>query len=73
MKPQNINRLIVGDIIEFTNLLGLTIKETIVRTTDKSVFYKNGSRESWNTFNYCIKKYNAKITRIRKGVDHDSN
>lgn len=61
---QQINKhnLKVGDRLEWVNKLGYTVKFTITRIEEKSV-YSNG-RESWNTVNNYIDINGAKIIRL---------
>lgn len=48
-----------GDVIEFINRVNYRIVKTVTRVEEKSCY--TSSRESWNTINEYIEKYNATI------------
>jgi len=62
----------VGDKIEFINKGNYLVKLEITRIEDKSCYTKDvgskaeGGRNSWNTVNSYIEKFNAKIIKHKK-------
>jgi plastocyanin len=52
-----------GDQVTFTNKKGYGINKVVSRVEEKSVYWDGKWRESWNTCNTIIEKYNAKIDR----------
>jgi hypothetical protein len=62
-KQENKFNLKPGDRVTFLNAKSCEISRIVSRVEEKSVYWDGKWRESWNTCNTIIEKYNAKIYR----------